>query len=401
MTATWVGPTLVNVANISWTAPASDGGDPIIDYVVNVSPGLGEAIPGVDGTSIQLGGLTQGTTYTVTVQARTDIGLSEPSVAATVLIPTTPGAVSNITVEQPIPLGNQAVIGWTLPADDGGAPFTGFRVSIGSATQDVAADETTATFTGLPVGTLNATVQPINAAGDGPTSASPNFEVKAFAPFDNRTDFITQLYRDYLRRLPEAAGLAYWISQTNADGSNIEDIVKAFMGSTEFAPRRAVARLYFAYFNRRPDKAGFDYWTGLIAAKEVDLQTVSNLHASSEEFTKTYAQLTNGEFIVLVYNNVLRRRPEQAGFAYWLNLLDNGQLSRGEMMTNFSEGPEFVEASRPAVDVTVTYDGMLQRPADDAGFNFWNSQVSSSPNSLELLIREFYQSPEYAARVNN
>jgi len=97
---------------------------------------------------------------------------------------------------------------------------------------------------------------------------------------------------------------------------------------------------------------------------------------------------------------VLGRRPDQAGFVFWLDRLENG-LPRGTLMTQFSESPENIIRSRAAVDVTVTYDGLLQRAPEVAGFLFWTGRVSQTNEGLTQLIREFYFSPEYAQRVND
>jgi len=43
----------------------------------------------------------------------------------------------------------------------------------------------------------------------------------------------------------------------------------------------------------------------------------------------------------LIYANVLTRTPDDAGFAFWLDRLQQG-TSRGGVMLAFSESPEFV-----------------------------------------------------------
>lgn len=170
------------------------------------------------------------------------------------------------------------------------------------------------------------------------------------------------------------------------------------MRSPEFSPRRGVARLYFAYFNRQPDKGGFDFWTRQISSGAASLESASQAFALSPEFQQTYGSLSDAEFVVLVYNNVLARRPDTGGFRFWLAQLEAG-LNRGRLMTLFSESPENIALSRVAVDVTVTYDGMLQREPDTTGFIFWRDQIAGDVNALTTLIRQFYFSLEYAERV--
>ncbi len=387
---------------VSWSPPGDNGGQALTGYTVSVSPSIGQDIPDPEAgvTSLELGGLIPGTVYVVTVRAKNGLGAGPGEAASGVLIPTTPGAATNVSSVQAPLFTASATITWELPADDGGSPLTQILVTVDGVTQTLGADATSAGFANLSVGLHTATVQTLTLAGDGPVATSPPFEVRAFAPFATEEEFITQLYADFLRRNPDPGGLAFWLAETRDDGSNIESIVTAFMGSPEFSPRRAVARLYFVYFNRQPDGGGFDYWTRLIASGQGRLNDASNVFASSEEFTRQYGSLNNAEFVVLVYSNVLNRRPDLPGFQFWLAQLNAGRLSRGQLMTQFSEAPEFVLLSRPAVDVTVTYYGMLQRRPDDAGFLFWKNQVNTDANSLNTLIRAFFESDEYAIRVD-
>jgi hypothetical protein len=63
---------------VTWTPPVSDGGSAIIDYQVNTS-GHGPVTGSSVYDAIPIAGLTDGTSYTFTVQARNAIGLSATS----------------------------------------------------------------------------------------------------------------------------------------------------------------------------------------------------------------------------------------------------------------------------------------------------------------------------------
>ena len=62
----------------------------------------------------------------------------------------------------------------------------------------------------------------------------------------------------------------------------------------------------------------------------------------SEEFATQYGDpttLSDLAFLTLLYENVLDRVPDQAGFDFWSNQQDAG-LSRAEMLQYFSESTE-------------------------------------------------------------
>jgi hypothetical protein len=105
-------------------------------------------------------------------------------------------------------------------------------------------------------------------------------------------------------------------------------------------PHADVFRLYWAFFDRRPDVAGARYWVDQYD-RCASLLDITWSFANSTEFGRRYGNLTDGDYVDLVYANVLDRGPDPEGRRYWLGLLDSGELIRSEVMLYFSLGPEF------------------------------------------------------------
>ena len=116
-------------------------------------------------------------------------------------------------------------------------------------------------------------------------------------------------------------------------------------------------RLYVAYFRRMPDLGGLDYWTGKLQGG-MKLDAVSAKFAASSEFKTKYGNTTNTQFVQLVYGNVFDRQPDATGLAYWVKKLDQG-MSRGTVLTNFSESSEGKRHFDPYVQATLLGLGML------------------------------------------
>jgi len=216
-------------------------------------------------------------------------------------------------------------------------------------------------------------------------------------PLNNTTEFVKQVYRDFLNREADQAGLDYWVNGIDAGLLTRAECVESFLLSAEFGGNVSpVTRLYFSYFLRIPDYDGLIYWISQYGAG-MSLTDISEFFVQSAEFIATYGSLTNAEFVNLVYLNVLERTPDQAGLDYWVGLLDAGSLTRGEVMTGFSESAEYKATSASEIYVTMTYIGLLRRSPDQTGFDFWVATLDSGGSGLGL-IDGFLVSAEYAAR---
>ena len=176
---------------------------------------------------------------------------------------------------------------------------------------------------------------------------SPEF-IEAYGNLDNQ-GFIEQLYRNVLGREGDSNGVNFWTGQVN-NGRSRSAVVIEFSQSPEFVEQTdtaevqtsvegSVYRLYLAYFLRPADAGGFAFYIDQASTRS--LGSISNDFAVSPEFVDRYGNLTDREFLDLIYANVLSRTPDAAGYAFWVDRMQRG-TSRGDVMLAFSESPEFV-----------------------------------------------------------
>lgn len=174
-----------------------------------------------------------------------------------------------------------------------------------------------------------------------------------YGGMDN-TGFVTALYQNMLGRAPDAPGLAFWTGNL-ANGAGRDSVLLGFSESPEFrglhlaanitgiwdqdGGAAAIARLYQATLNRRPEEAGLRDWRAEMAAGKSLADLVPGF-TNSAEFTALYGATSNQAFVTLLYNNVLGRAPDAAGFAGWVAQLDAGG-SRTDVVLGFSESLEF------------------------------------------------------------
>ena len=101
-------------------------------------------------------------------------------------------------------------------------------------------------------------------------------------------------------------------------------------------------RLYQASYDRIPDEAGLGFWIGQLDGGALSLNQIAQYFIESDEFTQVHGDndiLNDAQYLDLLYQNVLDRMPDQAGYNFWSTQQQNG-LTRAEMLTYFSESDE-------------------------------------------------------------
>jgi fibronectin type 3 domain-containing protein len=188
------------VVHLSWSAPASDGGSPLLKYKVYRSTTAG----GENLTKVPLAALpkstlayddiavTNGTKYYYVVVSTNAVGASPssneasatPSLSTTVFPPSAPTSVTATD-----PAGNNH-LQWNPPSANGGAPVTSYRVyrgtSPGAEDPTPVGTTTTTSFDDLFGLTAGATyyyvVTALNLAGEGVPSAEVSTIATAGTP---------------------------------------------------------------------------------------------------------------------------------------------------------------------------------------------------------------------------
>ena len=213
---------------------------------------------------------------------------------------------------------------------------------------------------------------------------------------DSNMWFVMQQYRDFLSREAEITGRVFWTSSLSDGTYSRERIIQNFFKSPEFqGSTPSIVRLYLGFFRRIPDHAGLQGWASANRTGR-SIASIADSFARSSESQLTYGTLSNEQFVTLVYQNVLGRTPDAPGYAGWLARLSSGD-SRGEVMAGFTESPEFRLQTQTNVFVIMMYEGMLRRAAEQAGYDFWVSYINGGKNTLDLTSG-FLNSTEYRER---
>ena len=170
--------------------------------------------------------------------------------------------------------------------------------------------------------------------------------------------FVDQLYLTFLGRPADTAGRAHWSQQIDAGTVSAAEATRQFLESAEFANAVApVARLYYSAFDRIPDAAGLGFWIKSAQAG-MPLDAIADAFALSPEFAKVYGATRNPEFIDLIYQNALGHAPDAATKAHWVDQLAQGVASRADVLAAIATSAEMAAASGAAIKVIAQYHGI-------------------------------------------
>lgn len=296
---------------------------------------------------------------------------------------------------------------WTPPASSGDDPLTGYTVTATKAgslsaqvTLSAGPSATTLPITGLTPG-ASYTVKVTANSNAGSSAAAASAAVKVppveTGPFASVNDLVRRQYLDFAGRSATTAEVNAAAAPLLAGTTSPEAYIAGMRNRPEWARYRApVIRLYSAYFDRLPDSAGLTYWAGKLASG-TPLSRASATFAASSEFKRKYGNLSNRNFVLLIYANVLKRSPDTGGVNYWTTKLDQG-MSRGAVMTNFSESSENIRKTTDGVDVVLVYTGMLRRVPTSTELGEELAVLDGDTTTITDLVGRLLVSGPYAAR---
>ena len=102
---------------------------------------------------------------------------------------------------------------------------------------------------------------------------------------------------------------------------------------------KSLEELYIAYFNRIPDADGLSYWADQIKSGQTITQVGESFYAAAIQYsslTGYNADMTNADFVRVVYRNVLGRSgataPPDADVNYWASEIASGRATRGSLI---------------------------------------------------------------------
>lgn len=123
-----------------------------------------------------------------------------------------------------------------------------------------------------------------------------------------------------------------------ASDGNLELAKHDGIGLISAADLTALTELYIAYFDRAADALGLSFWATAFQKNGFSLREIADQFFTQPETQALYSGVSDGDFVTAVYNNVLGRDPDTAGFEFWTGQLSAGNVSESGFILELLAG---------------------------------------------------------------
>ena len=238
-----------------------------------------------------------------------------------------------------------------------------------------------------------------------PISVFPN-------PIDGAEFFAAQHYLDFLNRVADPGGLAFWTGTITECGSNNECIVDkrvhlslAFFLSIEYQERGYfVHRFIKAAYGRNPlfdefltevGKISPDFASGQM---DIDKGVFAEDFVESQAFKDRYPfTMTFDQYVDALFANA-GITPTTTERANLINGLAAETETRASVVRKVVDNETYRNAEFRRAFVEMCYFGYLRRDPDPSGFQFWLDSLNDSNGDIYNLAKAFIVSTEYRGR---
>ena len=185
-------------------------------------------------------------------------------------------------------------------------------------------------------------------AKEGTSTSSPT----TVTVLSQQASIVDKLYNQVLGRSPDIGGLEFWTSQVMG-GASYSTVAQGIFDSTERLNAIigggqlgsiTYPGFYPQYLLRQADPAGLAYWVGVWQADGGPDNVIAGMIGSPEFYTSAGLQhpslSANAAWVTSLYERLLSREPDSGGLQHWTSNLDNGTMTRQQVVLGFVRSPE-------------------------------------------------------------
>jgi hypothetical protein len=149
-----------------------------------------------------------------------------------------------------------------------------------------------------------------------------------------------------------------------------------------------ISQYYRQFLLREPDAQGLAYWRDNVWKRDGGPENVVAGMISSPEFFKS-AGGTNSDWVSALYQRLLNRQADAQGLQFWTTHLNNGTMTRQQVVLGFEDSPENFRN-----DVTGFFQQYLNRQPTADELASYVAQMEAGASQRQIQI-ELIDTPEY------
>jgi hypothetical protein len=243
------------------------------------------------------------------------------------------------------------------------------------------------------------------------TINSDDVAATASNPLEQAQFFVKQHYADFLNRKADQAGLDYWsseIARCGADSDCIRQrrigVSAAFFVETEFQETgNFVYRMYRATYGRQPtfselmpDRSRFFSGSDFAQSKVA----FTDDWVLRPSFRAEYPETMIADQFVNKLFDAAGLAPYTAERQQQINAMNNGK-TRAEVLREVVEVQAFRDREYNSAFVLMQYFGYLRRDPDQGGYDFWLNVLNNRvPGNYKSMVCAFITSAEMQQRFD-
>ena len=235
-------------------------------------------------------------------------------------------------------------------------------------------------------------------------------DLNATIHYDSKklNDFVSRLYRNFLKREPDEKGLADWVDALVSGRGTGAQVVSGFVLSNEYQAnslnnKEYITALYRIIFDREPDEEGLKAWISVIEDGGYTHEEVLAGFINSEEFIDLckkleirpgrydpprppYYDYYVSNFVAKLYRSCLGRRYDREGLDNWVRALVYRTATGSSVVKDFFNSQEFLNRNLTNEQfVTVAYQTILDREPDLPGRKSWTDALDRGYTRNQVL----------------
>ena len=195
---------------------------------------------------------------------------------------------------------------------------------------------------------------------------------------------VSAWYRALLKREPTDAEMFAWTDRFAIGFADLDDLIADV---TMAKPRRdsagAVLRSFEVALDRRPTLNELRAWDQEYRSGAT-IAEITGVLIASEPFKSAHGDLSDEEFVRVIYRNAVSTEPTEERLAEWLAVFDDGG-DRSDLTSFWADSYSVKNSTWHELEVIQAFRATLDRMPTDAEYDLWVSHLDDGGLIIDVV----------------